>query len=328
MAQAQISGLLVKRKLRESICQRRNFSKKIKMEGPSKISPLKVDVDEEEIKAWLGGGETTTTANPAKAPTATAEVEAQQRKVIEQMEALMKTAPPPPPPPRPPSSAPPAAAAAAASSVNHPDIVTKGEGDNAESDGNSSSNNSSSSSSSNSSGSVNLCLSPSHVATQTQKEKVVEDLVHIVGIQLHYEPSNVKEVMPKRMTEGSAGCDLYLPTAKHLAPSIILQPQQRTRLVLGLSWEPPPHLFGMVFLRSSMCNLGLTQKSNGIIDSDFRGIICVDVKNDSPLPIELKKGERVFQVIWLPIIKVEFELRKSLSSTTRGVGGFGSTGVF
>ena len=65
----------------------------------------------------------------------------------------------------------------------------------------------------------------------------------------------------------------------------------------------------------------------GVIDPDYRGELLVSVANLSDQPYTCSDGERIAQLMFLPIIRGEYEISDTLSETERGAGGFGSTGV-
>ena len=64
----------------------------------------------------------------------------------------------------------------------------------------------------------------------------------------------------------------------------------------------------------------------GVVDPDYRGEIFVSVVNLSDKDYTIEDGERIAQLMFLPVIRAEFELSEQLSETERGEGGFGSTG--
>ena len=96
----------------------------------------------------------------------------------------------------------------------------------------------------------------------------------------------------------------------------------------GLGAEIPQGMAGMVFSRS-----GLGTKSGmvvaqgvGVIDSDYRGEIKVPLRNMGKKAYEIQPGERVAQLVLLPVCLPPVEEAQALSATQRGEGGFGSTG--
>ena len=73
-------------------------------------------------------------------------------------------------------------------------------------------------------------------------------------------------------------------------------------------------------------NHGVT--SEGVIDSGYTGSIMVKLYNHGKNPVPIKKGQKISQLVLLPIITPDMELVDSLENTERGAGGFGSTGEF
>lgn len=131
-----------------------------------------------------------------------------------------------------------------------------------------------------------------------------------------------KEFLPTRGTSSAAGLDLYV-----LQNTFILA--GTTSMVdTGVSVEIPENHFGLLCLRSSMGKKNLTLANTiGIIDSDYRGNIIINVKNnDKRYSVTLNRGDRVAQLIIVPYISPEIKVVEELSETVRGDGGFGSTG--
>ena len=87
-------------------------------------------------------------------------------------------------------------------------------------------------------------------------------------------------------------------------------------------------LVGLVFARSGLATKkGLAPANKvGVIDSDYRGEIMVPLYNQTNEIKEIKHGERIAQIIFIPYIQEEFIEVEELSETLRGEGGFGSTG--
>ena len=130
-----------------------------------------------------------------------------------------------------------------------------------------------------------------------------------------------KGSLPEYKTEGSAGLDI------HLIEDVIFEPKKVTTVHTGLSVEIPDGYFGAIYPRSSVgtkYNLMLAN-TVGIIDSDYRGEIILKIYNYGNKRVELKKDERIVQMIIQPYNRVEIEKVESLSETERGTGGFGST---
>ena len=138
----------------------------------------------------------------------------------------------------------------------------------------------------------------------------------------------VKKVipMPVYATEGSAGMDLH---ACCEVP-IIIPAWSRGKVPTGIAIElPSPEMVALIFPRSGLASKHGISLSNavGVIDSDYRGEIICLVKNDSAQDYVIHPGDRIAQMAFLPIYRMELEEVTELGETKRGVGGFGSTGI-
>lgn len=131
-------------------------------------------------------------------------------------------------------------------------------------------------------------------------------------------------VMPERKTSGSAGYDLCACVA---AP-FTLEPGDFVVLPTGLAAEIPEGYAGMIFTRSGLGVKHGVHVSNGVgvIDSDYRGEIHVGLRNLGKIPYTISVGERIAQLIVMPVFTPEIEEIFELTETGRGSGGFGSTG--
>ena len=98
-----------------------------------------------------------------------------------------------------------------------------------------------------------------------------------------------------------------------------------TGIAIGL---PSPDTVGLVFARSGLAvkhGIGLSN-GVGVIDSDYTGEIRVGLINQSAVPYDLHPGERIAQLVVMPICRPELVEADTLEETERGAGGFGSTG--
>lgn len=132
---------------------------------------------------------------------------------------------------------------------------------------------------------------------------------------------------PEYATEGSAGLDL--PAC--LEQPIIIPPGARIKIPTGIAIElPHRHVAGLVFPRSGLAtNHGISlANAVGLIDSDYKGEIIVAVVNQSEREYIIKPGERIAQLVFIPVFHVSFEIVEELGKSSRGKGGFGSTGRF
>lgn len=131
--------------------------------------------------------------------------------------------------------------------------------------------------------------------------------------------------MPFTATSGSAGADLFACTENE----IILMPGERTLVPTGIAVEIAEGYGGFVFPRSSVASKYGVSLSNcvGVIDSDYRGEVKIAVINHGNEPFVVKNGDRIAQLVIIPIIKAEYIFAENLGDTERGEGGFGSTGI-
>ncbi len=131
---------------------------------------------------------------------------------------------------------------------------------------------------------------------------------------------------PKRATEGSAGVDLC---ACLEGGSVCVEPMERVLIPTGFAMElPGAQYVALLFSRSGLATKQGLSLSNGVgvIDSDYRGEICVSLCNLSQKTVEIQDGERIAQLLVMPIAQAVFVPGESLGETQRGKGGFGSTG--
>ena len=130
--------------------------------------------------------------------------------------------------------------------------------------------------------------------------------------------------LPHYETIASAGMDLRA----HLENDIVLPPMERVIIPTGLFMELPVGYEAQVRPRSGLAaKHGLTVlNSPGTVDADYRGEIGVILVNLSNTAFTIKNGERIAQMVIAKHDRSEWEEVQSLSDTSRGTGGFGSTG--
>ena len=131
--------------------------------------------------------------------------------------------------------------------------------------------------------------------------------------------------LPKYSTNESAGLDLR---AELLNP-ITLQPGQRSLIPTGLKIALPTGYEAQVRPRSGLAyKHGITVlNSPGTIDADYRGDVGVILINHGSESFTIENGERIAQLIIAKFVQIDWDEVLDLSSTLRGEGGFGSTGV-
>lgn len=129
---------------------------------------------------------------------------------------------------------------------------------------------------------------------------------------------------PQRQTEGSAGFDLQ---ACIEAP-VTLAPGGSYAFPTGIAAEIPQGCAGLIFTRSGLGVKHGVSLPNcvGVIDSDYRGELIVPLRNFGDKAYTIQPGERIAQLVIVPVALPRLEEAEELSSTQRGTGGFGSTG--
>ena len=130
--------------------------------------------------------------------------------------------------------------------------------------------------------------------------------------------------LPEHSTKGASGFDLR---AKTDAP-IILYHGESCLVQTGIKLAIPEGYEGQVRPRSGLAiHWGITVVNTpGTIDSDYRGEIGVILINHGKVPFTIENGDRIAQLVIQEVPTVAFELVEDLSDTSRGDGGFGSTG--
>jgi dUTP pyrophosphatase len=130
---------------------------------------------------------------------------------------------------------------------------------------------------------------------------------------------------PQYATAGSAGLDLRACLEKPLE----LAPGRAELIPTGLAiYLEDPGLAAMVLPRSGLGHRHGIVLGNlvGLIDSDYQGELMVSCWNRGHGPFTLKPGERIAQLVVVPVVQVELEIVANFEATTRGAGGFGHSG--
>ena len=134
-----------------------------------------------------------------------------------------------------------------------------------------------------------------------------------------------KEVItPKYKTEGSSGVDL----SAFLNEKVVIKPNSSELIPTGLQVAIPEELEIQIRPRSGLAakeSMGVLN-SPGTIDSDYRGELKIILFNHGDKDFIINNGDRIAQMVLVPILKMEFEEVDNLPDTVRGQGGFGSTG--
>ncbi|MGI6586873.1 MAG: dUTP diphosphatase [Gracilibacteraceae bacterium] len=136
---------------------------------------------------------------------------------------------------------------------------------------------------------------------------------------------NLEVKVPKYATEGSAGMDL----SACIPEDIVIKPGEIAMVKTGIAIQiPNSNIGGFVFPRSGLSSRhGITLANCvGVIDSDYIGEIICPVINHGSSYYTIKPGDRIAQIVFMPVLKVQLQETDKLETTGRGAGGFGSTG--
>ena len=134
--------------------------------------------------------------------------------------------------------------------------------------------------------------------------------------------------LPAYATEGSAAVDLR--AALEEDEVVTIAPGARALIPTGISISAGrPDVVAVLAGRSGLGIKKGVSLANGIgvIDSDYRGEICVALINHGEDPFEVRRGDRIAQMMFLPVMAASFLSVDELDETERGAGGFGHTGV-
>ncbi|MCL5283201.1 MAG: dUTP diphosphatase [Armatimonadetes bacterium] len=145
-----------------------------------------------------------------------------------------------------------------------------------------------------------------------------------IGVMIRQLPHAAGLPIPRYATDGAAGLDLYAA----IDQSITLNPMERRLIGTGIQIMLPPHYEAQIRPRSGLASrygIGMVN-APGTIDSDYRGEIQVVLINWGSEPYTIHRGDRIAQMVFAPVIQVQPIVTDTLPHTTRGDGGFGSTG--
>lgn len=125
---------------------------------------------------------------------------------------------------------------------------------------------------------------------------------------------------PRKQTLGAVGYDL------HAYENTTVEKGRRKLISTGVCMDIPPPYYGRIAPRSSLAAKKGIDIGAGVIDNDYRGEIKILLINNGFSDFDIKKGDRIAQLIFETCGKPQIEVVNELSSTVRDSGGFGSTG--
>lgn len=130
--------------------------------------------------------------------------------------------------------------------------------------------------------------------------------------------------LPTYGSTEAAGADLYAC----LEEAVTIAPGQTAFIPTGIALEVPKNCAGLVYARSGLaCKRGLAPANKvGVIDSDYRGEVCVVLHNHGTQAQTIAGGDRIAQLVITPVLTPAYMQVMELTETERAGGGFGSTG--
>ena len=132
---------------------------------------------------------------------------------------------------------------------------------------------------------------------------------------------NPEAMLPNYAHEGDAGLDFYS------CEDTIIYPNERKLVSTGISMEFPKGYVALVWDKSGIASKKGVETMAGVIDCHYRGEIKILLHNNDKEPYEIKKSQKIAQILIQPVERVNIIEVNELTSTQRGEGGFGSTGL-
>jgi len=141
---------------------------------------------------------------------------------------------------------------------------------------------------------------------------------------MNIQPLHPNFKVPTKGTELAGAYDLYMPEAGYYQG----YQQQEVKVNLGFAAEVPAGHVALLLPRSGVgSKVGLELNNTcGVIDADYRGPWFATLRTKNGVPYTWSAGDRLLQMLIVPVTQVEFNVVDELSETSRGTGGLGSTG--
>lgn len=177
----------------------------------------------------------------------------------------------------------------------------------------------------------NMEYAKAHMGSSEEAMEYREGLkehIHIIADELARRKNKKFRVMldkgakmPTKAHDTDAGFDLYTPRAFTVLRGA------STIINTGVHIEIPRGYVGFLKSKSGLnVKYGIT--GEGVIDAGYTGSIVAKLYNDGSNPVRFEEGQKIIQIVFLPIPEVDLELTDSFEETERGDGGFGSSGKF
>jgi len=129
-------------------------------------------------------------------------------------------------------------------------------------------------------------------------------------------------IIPHYAHQGDAGMDVFS------AEDAVIKSGEIKSIKTGVKMEMPERFVGLVWDKSGLAFKNGIKTMAGVIDSGYRGEIGIVLANLSDQDYKIEKGQKIAQMLIQKVERMEIEETKNLNETSRGAGGFGSTGLF
>ena len=140
-------------------------------------------------------------------------------------------------------------------------------------------------------------------------------------IKIKFKKLNPEAIIPNYAHLGDAGMDIYS------CEDCIIYPKERYLVSTGWSLELPEGFVSFIKDKSGIAYKKGILHMAGVIEYTYRGEYKILLYNTTNKPHKIKKGEKIAQVVILPVVTAEIQESNELSETKRGDGAFGSTGL-
>lgn len=126
--------------------------------------------------------------------------------------------------------------------------------------------------------------------------------------------------IPKYAHTGDAGFDLYVPE------EVTIKPGERLSIPLGIAMEIPEGHAGLLLDKSGLSHRHGLKSFGGVIDAGYRGELHAGIMNLGKESYTLQAGDKIIQMLIMPVVCVDIVETDNLSNSSRGIGAFGSSG--
>jgi dUTP pyrophosphatase len=140
-------------------------------------------------------------------------------------------------------------------------------------------------------------------------------------VKIQIKKIDPEAIVPKFSLEGDAGMDLYS------SENVVLKPGERISCKTGIAIKIPEGCVGLIWDKGGPSHKFGIKTLGGVFDSNYTGEYLIGLINLSQENFEIKKGQKIAQVLFQKIEIPEIEETAELSETNRGSGAFGSTGI-